>query len=105
MSLVNDPLLEEVRRRVCALAQVRKLVVFGSRAHGNPQPDSDLDLMIVADVTGSAAERCRFIGSTLIDLAIPMDLVIYTGEEYEQYRTWKSSVAAIADREGIVLYG
>lgn len=104
-SAEDDRLFADVKRRLAAAPGVRKVVVFGSRARGDARPDSDLDLVVVADVAGSAGERCRRIGAPLSDLAIPIDLVVYTPEEYERFRTWRSGVAAAAEREGIVLAG
>ena len=100
-----DPLLLAVRDRlVDALGPVR-LVVFGSRARGGATQDSDIDLMVVADLPGSLAARAKAVYRHLLDLPASFDLVIYTPEEYERLRTWRTSVAGIADREGLVLHG
>ena len=61
--------------------------------------------MVVADVRGSLAQRSRTVRGCLGELNVPVDLVTYTPDEYERFRHWKTSVAAIADREGIVLHG
>lgn len=101
----NEELFTAITERLVGSVPVRRIVVFGSRARGDATPDSDLDLMVVADVGGSLAERSYAIRSRLLDVRIPMDVVTYTPEEYERLRTWRSSIAAIADREGKVLYG
>ncbi len=38
-------------------------------------------------------------------ILVPIDLVVYTPEEHARLRTWRSSIAGIADREGRVLHG
>ena len=101
----NDQLFEQVRSRLVAAVNPKRIVVFGSRARGDERPDSDLDLMVVADVHGSLSERSRAIRLPLLEVHVPMDVVIYTPEEYERFRKWPSSVAGIADREGRVLHG
>jgi len=46
-------------------------------------------------------QRARW--TPLLDLRVPMDIVVYTPDEFARLRHWKSSVAGIADREGRVL--
>ena len=99
-----DRLLEEVRSRLLPLSPVR-VVAFGSRARGDARPDSDLDLMVVLREGGSLGQRGALLGPPLRGLGVPLDLVIYTQEEYDRLRRLRTSVAAIADREGIVLHG
>ena len=101
--LDNERLFEEVRRRLVQAINPERIVVFGSRARGDARPDSDLDLMVVANLHGSLAERSRAVHTPLLDLDVLLDLVVYTPEEYARFREWKSSVAGIADREGRVL--
>jgi len=101
----NAALFDEVCSRLVGHLHPERIVVFGSRARGVEQPDSDLDLMVVVDVNGSLAERSRIVRRYLLDLGVPIDLVVYTPAEYQHYRTWRSSVAGIADREGKVLHG
>ena len=101
----NEELLEEVRNRLVSALRPSRIVVFGSRARGEARPDSDLDLMVVAAVRGSLGDRALAARTPLLDLRVPMDIVVYTPEEYARLRHWKSSVAGIADREGRVLYG
>ena len=104
-SVSRDPVLLAARDRLVRALKPVRLVVFGSRARGEGRPDSDVDLMVVADLSGSLAERARAVYRHLLDLPVSFDLVIYTPDEYERLRTWRTSVAGIADREGVVLHG
>jgi predicted nucleotidyltransferase len=101
----SEALLLEVRDRLVKALHPDRIVVFGSWARGDAKPDSDLDLMVVAAVRGSLGDRTLVVRGPLLDLPVPMDIVVYTPEEYARLRHWKSSVAGIADREGRVLYG
>ena len=98
-------LLAEVSRRIAGVAWLARVVVFGSWGRGEPRPDSDLDLMVVTDQVGTLAERQAAIRSLLRGIGVPLDVVVYTREEYERLRSWRSSVAGIADREGILVHG
>ena len=103
--MTDEALFEQIRSRLVAAIHPRRIVVFGSRARGDAKPDSDLDLMVVADLDGSLGEKSRAVHVPLLDLDVSLDLVIYTPDEYERFRKWRSSIAGIADREGRVLHG
>jgi predicted nucleotidyltransferase len=103
----EDPLLEEVRRRLLAALDPPpdRIVAFGSRARGDARTDSDLDLIVVLRGGGSPGQRGVLVRRPLRDLDVAMDILVYTPEEYARYRTYPSSVVRIAEREGIVLHG
>ncbi|MEK6608846.1 MAG: nucleotidyltransferase domain-containing protein [Myxococcota bacterium] len=101
----DEALLDDVRRRLADTVRPLRLVAFGSRARGDARPDSDLDLMVVTTQPGSLLDRGRAIYRHLLGLPVPVDLVIYTPEEYQRLRRFPSTVAGIADREGRVLVG
>lgn len=101
---MGNALLDRVRDLLVGSVNPQRIVVFGSRARGDDRVDSDLDLMVVVDVQGSLGQRTGIVRRCLLGIEVPLDLVVYTPSEYARLRTWKSSVAAIADREGLILY-
>jgi predicted nucleotidyltransferase len=56
----------EVIRRIYPDAEV---ILYGSRARGNPQPDSDLDLLVLSPKKLSWREEAR-----IIDILYPIEL-------------------------------
>ena len=104
MNTDRAALFEDLRRRLMPLRPER-IVVFGSRARGEGSPDSDLDVIVVMRTEGSPAERGVICGRPLRGIGVPLDLIVYTPEEYAQYRTYPSSIVHAAEREGIVLHG
>lgn len=102
--MTSEALFQRVRDLLVDAIHPHRIVVFGSRARGDDRPDSDLDLLVVADVQGSLGKRTGAVRKYLLSLDVPIDLVVQTPAEYERFRMWQSSVAAIADREGLVLY-
>jgi predicted nucleotidyltransferase len=101
----DEETLRLIGERLARVPGIRRVVAFGSRALGCARLDSDLDLMVVAEWRGSLGERAAAIRTQLADIQMPLDLVVYTPEEYERFRRWRSSVAALAEREGRVLCG
>jgi predicted nucleotidyltransferase len=100
----NDALFAEILRRLVPAVRPLKVIAFGSRARGDARPDSDVDLLVVEPGGGTLGQRGLRVRGAIGDIGVPVDLVIYTAEEYERLRCWRSSVAAIADREGVVLH-
>ena len=104
-SAVDTSLLGQVRQRLVTLPGLIRLVAFGSRARGDARADSDLDLMVVLANKGSLGDRAWEVRRRLLDILVPVDLIIYTPEEFEKVRRLKSSIAGIAEREGLILVG
>ena len=101
----SDPgVLLAIRDRLVSALHPNKIVLFGSRARGDARPDSDYDLLIVSDEPGSWTELHVAARRALSDLHVSKDVVVLTTAEYAKYRRWLSHIAAVADREGQVLY-
>jgi predicted nucleotidyltransferase len=99
--------LEELARRAAAPlreAGAERAVVFGSWARGTADGYSDLDLAVVLDTDLPRHERPRLLGRLLDALPLPVDLVVYTTEEFERgLREGYGIFEAIA-REGVTIH-
>lgn len=69
------------------LPAIRRVVLFGSLAHGIPTPRSDADLLIVVDRSEQPEPRDRIpeMLRALRPLPCPVDLVVVTAEELERH--------------------
>jgi uncharacterized protein len=71
-------------RRVCDRIAERyhpkQIILFGSHAWGQPTSESDLDLLVVMNFTGSSVRQAIEISREL-GLVTPMDLLIRTPEQ------------------------
>ena len=103
-TMSNEDLLSEVSRRLIAAVRPSRIVAFGSRVRGDSGQDSDLDLVVVEDGGGSPGDRSVRVRTALAGLGVPLDVLVYTTEEFERLRKWRSSIVAIAEREGRLLY-
>jgi predicted nucleotidyltransferase len=95
--------VDYLRQRLgTAGVRVERLVLFGSRAQGRADAESDIDLAVVSsDFCGKDIfERVELTRvaemDTVFKYLVPLDLILMTPEEFES-RT--SPVAAVA-REG-----
>ena len=77
-----------------------QLIVFGSRARGNADVDSDLDLLIVEpEVPDRFAEMSRL--STLLgQRLIPADVVVMSRDQFARQKAITNTLAWHAAREG-----
>ena len=49
--------IQKVLRRLVQGYQPQQIILFGSLAYGNPDPDSDIDLLIIKDTDETPLER------------------------------------------------
>ena len=94
-----DPSVIRFAERLRAELDAKHVLLFGSQAYGNARPDSDYDLIIVADSFRTVSRFRRTIG--LHDLFYeagghaPLDLICLSPEEFEYARTHITLVHAV----------
>ncbi len=93
--------LVEVTKELC---EPEAIILFGSWAEGRAQADSDLDVLVVAD-TDRPAHLSGGIRWGLIDSLRPMDILIYSRDDWRDRREWPGVVAGEAYRRGVLLHG
>ena len=80
--------------------------LFGSRARGDGQPDSDFDLLVVVpESTEPRYRRSREARRLVRSFEVPKDIVVMTAEEWREELEVKASLASTVAREGILLDG
>lgn len=100
-----DPtVLQEIVRRVVAVAQPEKIILFGSAARGEMGPHSDVDLLVIKGgeydwdpVSGDIYESLRGVGE-------PVDIILVTPEQVARYRESRMLVIYPALRDGHEVY-
>jgi uncharacterized protein len=77
-----------------------KIYLFGSYANGNPKPNSDLDLLVIANIKN---KRKTFINlkKDLISKDFSLDLLLYTEKEYNDKKQAGWKVFEEIERTGI----
>ncbi len=83
---VTPGLLSEVTRRIRSVTNAKLIVLFGSRARGDCRPDSDLDILVVAESNLPRWKRPAPIRRALLGLFPAKDIVVYTPGEVEDWR-------------------
>jgi predicted nucleotidyltransferase len=61
-----------------------KIVLFGSYAYGNPNRDSDVDLLVVMKTKASPKDRSWAVSRLLLPRPFPVDILVKTPREVKQ---------------------
>lgn len=96
--------LAEIVNRIVETISPDKVVLFGSTARGDNRPESDLDLLIIKESQEPRYRRSVPIYHALRDIMIPMDIIVYTPSEIEEWKQVHQAFVTTALREGEVLY-
>ncbi len=95
--------LDQIIRRIVAVAQPEKIILFGSAARGEMGPHSDVDLLVIK----AGANRLDLTGQiyrNLHGMEAAIDVVVVTPEDVERYHDSPALVIAPALKEGQVVY-
>ena len=81
------------------------MIVFGSVAKGTANDDSDLDLILVKESEEDGFMRSVKARYALDDARIPVDITVYTPEEFKERLASKYSLAYEAVATGRIVHG
>lgn len=101
---VSDALMQEIVARIRAVISPAKIILFGSRARADDRPDSDIDLLIIAESNEPRYRRAAPLYGALSDIAVPMDIMVYSPEEVHEWSQVQQAFVTTAVREGRILY-
>src|SRR3954470_22019494 len=101
---LTDPLLDEAVRRLVDALSPEQIYLFGSRARGDHQPDSDYDFMVIVSESSLPPHRRAQIAHRALH-GVPMskDILIWTRAEFDRYVPVVASLPATVVREGRLL--
>jgi len=90
--------------RLVATAHPRRIILFGSRARGNADARSDVDLMVIKETVANRSEELVELDRALTGLTLPVDLLLVSEAEFEERAAQPGTVENAARGEGMVLY-
>ncbi|NQU24342.1 MAG: nucleotidyltransferase domain-containing protein [Candidatus Nealsonbacteria bacterium] len=106
MATLDTDILDEIVRRLVAEFQPEQIILFGSRAWGTPQGDSDVDLLvIVSESDDPPTQRARRAYRCLGDIDVSTDVLVKTRTETERFRHVPASLEHKILQQGKVLHG
>ena len=102
--MISDETIQHIVEVIATHLSPRRIILFGSYARGEANPDSDLDLFVELDPPLPARGRDREIKRLFDPYPCPMDIVVYSPEEVAYWKQAPASLVASVLREGRVLY-
>jgi len=106
MVALTEELLTEVTQRLVGKLAPERIYLFGSCAYGEPDSESDLDVMLVfAEEVEDRHAVSRAARKALRSLVVPVDVLVRSAAEFEDRAAWPSTIEATVRRKGRKLYG
>ena len=102
--MVRDEVLNEVKQRLVGGFHPEKIILFDSQARGTADDRSDVDILVVCEVSDGHRLLALEMDRALWGLKLARDIVVLTPEEFERDRHISGTIARLASLEGKVLY-
>jgi predicted nucleotidyltransferase len=71
-------------QKIVSELKPEKVILFGSYAYGTPNPDSDVDLLIIMKTRASRKDRSWAVSRLLMPRPFPVDILVKTPGEIEK---------------------
>jgi predicted nucleotidyltransferase len=96
--------LPEITRRILAVSDPEKIILFGSYAREDNITDSDLDLLVVMKQVESPRSESIRLRQALRGLLVPVDVIVVTTEQMDRYGKTSGLIYQTAQTEGKLVY-
>lgn len=78
---VTEDLLQEITRKIVDKFEPERVILFGSRASDSFHTDSDVDLLVIMETSGSPVQRAVEVKRVCRPRFVPMDVLVKTPDE------------------------
>ncbi len=100
----QDPKLDAIVKKLTDHFNPTRVFLFGSKARGTAGPDSDYDIfLVVKSSEKSQLERMDEANFVLWGRDFPVDVFIYTEEEFSEAKEVLNSISHTVATEGLEL--
>jgi predicted nucleotidyltransferase len=102
--VVPDELIQRAARALADAARPPvKVVLFGSHARGDADPDSDVDFLVIEREVEDRFDEIVRLGRLLGDLRVPADVVVVSEEQVEEWGDVEGTMLHEALEEGRIV--
>ena len=103
MNRVEDKILNEIINQIVLIANPDKIILFGSRATGKANKDSDYDVLILKKYVRKKALRQKLY-RTGLNTSVPVDMLVNTPNGFDKIKNKDYYVYYDIAQSGIVVY-
>lgn len=96
--------IRAVAKRIAEKFHPEKIILFGSYAYGKPQPESDVDLLVIMDTPLRERQQRLEISRALSPRPFPMDIIIRTPKQLEERLALGDPFLGEITAQGKVIY-
>ena len=100
----NEDFVENIVTKIREALHPQRIILFGSWARGEHDAHSDVDLLIIQESDLPRLQRHAQVRRLFWGMKIPMDILVYTPEEFARFQSVPGSFTHTVAREGKVLY-
>lgn len=100
-----DKQVEKVVATIAEAFHPERVILFGSRASGTADPESDIDLLVLYGGAKSQREVQIAIHRLFAHPDFSLDVFVLRPEQFETQRRIANTLAREADEHGVVCYG
>ncbi|MEN8254028.1 MAG: nucleotidyltransferase domain-containing protein [Verrucomicrobiota bacterium] len=101
---LTDAEIRQIASRIGEVLHPLQVLLFGSYADGTATDDSDLDLLVIMESDAPRYKRSAAVRKLFWPPKAPMDILVYTPEEVNQWNGVPNHVLTNALGTGKVLY-
>ena len=102
---MDSQIIEEIKNRLVNLYHPMMIFLFGSLAWGEPQSNSDIDIAVIVEQSDEKPYRRVQKGTmALWDIKVPIDLLVFTMDEFAEKIKYRSTLQYLINQKGIKIY-
>lgn len=105
---ISPEVIRVAVERIVRAFRPEMIYLFGSRARGESTQESDLDFLVIMESDRPRAERRGIVSNVVRPRFFPMDIVVYTPDEFKEAADhedyWFNPFIKDIINEGIILY-
>ena len=102
--MISQIKISNIVNKIAINYKPERILLFGSYAQGSANEDSDLDFIIIKQTDTPKHKRGREVRRFLIGSMVPIDLKIYTPQEFDTEKNIDYSFLNSAIKGAKVLY-
>jgi predicted nucleotidyltransferase len=101
---LDEAKIKKITDIIVKKTRPKKIYLFGSYAKGTARPESDLDLLIIADMPGPKNKRSLAVRRLFPNRDFSLDVFVYHEDEYNEEVGIANTLATTVAREGKIIY-